>query len=259
MDFSKKQIAIFYIEKDKGILYTTNSTTPFVIYFHKDVINNLEIVNKSKLEQLFVNFISKNELKSLNVFIVLSRDITLEKELINVPVSLQTAETENFLDIVLFHQTLTKTYNFSNKTIIVAANKDLCVNIVNVFQENLFPVIGVIPVSILEEKFPQLTGKFDEKFVLKKIENLKRYFLPLGLEQHEKIITNNMPSFKNAQFLILTGILVLLLVVLGIQLHTRTSPLASNSYQAKSTTVKRANLEQVASPAAAFVPEETSH
>jgi len=258
MDFSKKQIAIFYIEKDKGILYTTNSTMPFVVHFHKDVVNNLEVTDKSKLEQLFADYISKNELKPMNVFVVLSRDITLEKELKNVPLSLQSAETEKFLDMVLFHQILAKTYNFSNKTIIVTTNKDFCVNIIGAFSENLFPVIGVIPLSVLEEKFPQLTGKFDEKFVFKKIENLKRYFLPLGLEQYEKIITNSIPSFKNAQFIILLGVFVLLLVILGVQLYTQGFSSASKPDHVKSAVVEKTISAPTASPSATLSPEKTS-
>lgn len=259
MDLAKKQIAIFYIEKNKGILYTTSST-PFVVQFHHDAINNLEVVDKDKFAQLLTDFITKNELKPMNIFIVLGQEVTLEKELKNIPLSLQTIETEKFLEMVLFHHILSKTYNFSNKTIIVSANRDLCENIISAFGENLLTVTGVIPLSILEEKFPKIKEKFDEKFMLKKIENLKQYFLPLALEEPEKMLTYRVPSFKNPQFIALIGIFVLLLIILGVQLYFQIS--ASKSYQPKPAVTKEivpvtSTATPISSPSATLPPEQT--
>lgn len=258
MDFSKKQIAIFYLKKNKGILYVTNCKKPFVVEFRKDIIDNLEIIDKSKFEQLLSSVITKNELKPMNVFIILTHDITLEKELNNTPLSLQSAETEKFLDMVPFHQILTKTYNLNNKTIVVATNKDFCIDIINVFKENLFPAIGIIPLSILEEKFPLIKENFDDKFVLKKIENLNQYFFPLGLERQEKILTYKVPSLKNAQFIALIAIFVLLLIILGIQLYAQISPSVSKSPQTKPAVIKQIIPTPIASPSATITPDDAS-
>lgn len=258
MDISKKQTAIFYIEKNKGILYTANLKTPFVVEFSKDEVNNLGVIDKSKFEQLISNFIIKNELKPMNIFVVLTRDVTFEKELKDIPLSLQTAETEKFLEMVLFDQILAKTYNFNNKTIIVAANKDLCENIISAFQENLFSVLGILPLSILEEKIPPNKKEY-KTFVLKKIENLKQYFLPLGLEHPEKTITYNVPSLKNLQFVILIGIFALLLIILGVQVFDRISTSVSKSSQIKPVVTKQIlpTLTSTASPSATLTPKES--
>lgn len=260
MDFSKKQTAIFYLEKNKGVLYITNSATPFVVQFQQEAIDNLEIVDKSKFDQLLASFIIKNELKPMSVFVILARDVTLEKELENIPLSLQSAETEKFLAMVPFHRILSKTYNFSNKIIIVAVNRDLCENIISVFQENLFPVIGVIPLSVLEEKFPQIKEKFDKKFIFKKIENLKQYFLPLGLEHQEKILTYNVPSLKNMQFIVLIGIFTLLLIILGVQVYDRISLSMSNVSPTGPAVTKKIipTSTPIASPSATLAPEGIS-
>lgn len=221
---ARRQIATLYVEKDKGILYATDLDLPLTVSFPRDVIDNLEVVDKSKLDQIFSDFITKNKLKPMHVFIILNNSVTIEKELKEVPPSLQGVETEKFLDLVPFHQILSKTYNFSSKTIIATANRDLVGNIVSAFHENLFSVTGVIPQSILEELFFPEKKDFDQKIVLKKIENLKRYFFPLEIERHEKTFAHNTSLLKNVQFMILVGIFILLLIILCIQLYIQIFP-----------------------------------
>ncbi len=221
MDFSKKQFAIMYLERDKGSLYMPESDKPFVVAFPKNVISNLEITDKSTFEQLFSEVISSNELKPINVLVVLSKDILFEKTLEDVPLSLQSVETEKFLDIVPFHQIISKTYNVGKKTLIVAANRDFLENVNLAFSHDSFSVTGVVPITILEEKFPHLKEDFDVKFLIKKAENLKQYFLPMNLENSERIITYEVPSFKNVQFIALISVFVLLLIIMGIELYVQ--------------------------------------
>lgn len=257
MNISKKQFAIFYIEKDKGTLYRTG-VKPIVIAFPQSIVTHLEIIDKSKFEQLITNVITLNELKPTNIFIVLSKEILFEKEIKDVPLSLQTIETEKFLDMVPFHHIVSKSYNFSNKTIIVAADKDFCVNILDVFKENLFPVIGVLPLSIIEEKFPLLKDTFIEKFDLQKIQNLKKYSLPLEIEQEEKMISNELPSFKNIRFVGLISLATFLLAVLGLQIYTQFLVPAAKPQSIKQVEVKQivtvTPTPPIASPSAILYP-----
>lgn len=254
MDFSKKQIAIFYIEKNKGVLYRSDSDKPLAVSFPQDAVNNLEIVDKNKFERTITNFITKNELKPTNVYVILSKHITFEKETKDVPLSLQNAETENFLEMVPFHQILSRTYNFSNKTIIVAADRDLCESLVKVFQENQFSVPGIIPLSILQEKLPKLEEEFDGKLVLQKISNLKQYFLPLGIETQERTFTYDIPSFKNPKFLSLIGVFVILLAILGVMLYFRMFSSVPMPKQNMNVKIYSITPTVIASPSATLTP-----
>src|SRR5260221_13724019 len=112
MNVSKKNISLFYIEKNKGIFLQTG-VKPLIFSFPEAVVNNLEIKDKSKFEQLIAHAIMQYEIKPTNILVVLSKEVLFEKELKDVPLSLQSSETEKFLDMVPLHHILTKTYNFS--------------------------------------------------------------------------------------------------------------------------------------------------
>lgn len=223
MDTHKKskKTGILYIEKDKASIYAENFVNPFVITFSDDIVKNLEILDADKLNQLVSAFIEENKLEPLTLYMVLANDVIFEKRLENVPLSLQAADTEKFLNMVPVNTLLTKAYTFSKKTIVIAASKDFCDGFITAFAEDQFSVVGCIPYAILEEKFPQLKNTFDERFLLKKMSNLKQYFLPLGVEAQEKLLSYDVPSFKNLQFVGLVSIFALLLIILIIQAYTQ--------------------------------------
>jgi len=223
MDTQKKNknIGLFYIEKDKGSLYAAHLTEPLIMLFPQDIVANMEIVAVDKFEQLLTTFITTNEVQPMNILILLGKDIILEKQLENIPLSLQHVEEEKFLDMVPLHHIVTKTYNFNTKTLIVAANKDFFERLINNLQEAQFSVLGVVPLPILEEKLPQLKEKFNQEVIFKKLPQLKQYFLPFGIEQQEKIFSYEVPSFKNVQFLVLISIFFALLLILGVIFYVK--------------------------------------
>lgn len=220
MDTNKKQTGLLYLEKNKITLYTM-SGKPMVISLSKEVMSHLEIVDKSKFEQIVANFITKNNLSPMTLFIILSKEVVFEKTFESMALSLQATESEKFLEMVPFHNILSNTFTFSKKTIVTAANRATIEIIIQVFKDNFFPSAGCLSITLAEEKYPKLLEEFDAKLLIKKIETLRQYFLPLELSHTEGILSYNVPSFKNLQFIALISVFVLLLVILGIQVYTQ--------------------------------------
>lgn len=253
MDVSKKHIGIFLIGKNGGSLFVAGRDEAIAIKFPKNVVSHLEVVDKNSFEQIITRSITEKEIKLAALYIVLDKDVTFHKELKNIPLSLQTAEVEKFTDMVPFQRLLTRTYNFSNKTIIVGANKDFCDEIVSAFAENQCPIVGFIPLVIFEEKLPHLQEHFDSRLAFKKIETIKQYFLSAGLGQQESLLTYTVPSLKNPQFIVLLSIFILVFVILGIQIWTQVLTSSSKSSSPKATVIKN---NVVTSPT--LSPEEAS-
>lgn len=251
MDLSKKQIGIFLVSRQGGLLFLAGKDNPITITFPKNTVSHLEIIDRNSLEQVITTSITKEEIKHTTVYIVLDKDITFHKELKNIPFSLQSAEVERFIEMVPFHHILTKTYNFSNKTILVAANKDFCEGIVNAFVENQSLVGGIMPLVIFEEKLPQLQEHFDAKLAFKKIETLKQYFLSADFEQQEGLLTYTVPSLKNPQFIVLISIFILVLVILGVQIWTQVLTPSAKPHAIKATIKKSGSQLPPVSPSAA--------
>lgn len=257
MDFSKKHQVLLYLEKNKALFFVEGSDAPVEMSLPKRVINNLEVIDKSVFEQHVTTFLTEQHIKPTSVFIILGKDVTFDKVLENIPLSLQVAETEKFLEMIPLSHILTKTYTFSKKIIIVATNKAYCEDFIAALGENQLHVAGIIPLAILEEKLPQMKGNFDEKLALKKIESLKQLFLPIGYDQQEKLFTYEVPSLKNTQFVVLIIIFSLLLVILGIQVYTQIIAPSGHTAQVKPG-VKKTYPSPVASPSATMTPQPTS-
>lgn len=221
MENNKKNNLIFYIEKDKGLFYVNDHEEPFVVQFPKDIVNNLEIVDSTKLQQLLVHFIADKEIKPTSILIVLGPDIIFEKQFENMALSLQHIEEEKFLDLVPFHRILTKTFRMQNKAHIVATNRDLVEQVASVFQEESFLVVGVVVLSSLQKKLPEIKESADLPHILKKIDTFKNCNLLVNLQQQERIISYKVPSLKNPQFIALISVFVLLIAILGFQVYTQ--------------------------------------
>ena len=102
MDFSKNHIAIFFIDKNKGIFFTSSEPKGIEIDFPKDILSHLEIIDKSKLEDFIHKFLEKNNIKPSRLFIVLGADTTFEKDITGISSFELNSETQKFLDIIPF-------------------------------------------------------------------------------------------------------------------------------------------------------------
>lgn len=220
MENVKKQNAILYIEKDQGHLFISGKE-PLVMRFPKDIVSNLEIVDTTKFQQMVVHFLSAHEIKPMQVLLVLSPDIVFEKVLDTMPLSLQHIEKEKFMDVVPFNKIAIKTFRIQNKAYIVAANKDFIETVVQVLQEEASLVIGVVALSSIQKKLPEIKDANDLPNILKKIDTFKSYNVITVAEQQDGGISYKVPSFKNPQFIALISVFVLLLIVLGFEVYTQ--------------------------------------
>lgn len=213
MEFSKKDIAIFYVKKNKGVFYSKAFPSADELSFPKDTIDNLEVVDKEKLSELIKSYLSAADVKPTSIIILLDRSITFGEKIENTAASLELAEVERFADIVPFHQVLSKTFKINNESKIVAVNGDLCRELVNIFKEESINVIGVVPMAILEKVIPGLKKDFNIKKILGKVHLVKQYSM-LYLPDQGIVITRTKPKFKSFQFVFLIGIFVILLFIL---------------------------------------------
>lgn len=226
MEKTKKQIgpAIFYLKKHEGILFTDKLASPISLTFPKDVIDNLEVINKEKLQILIKTFIQRHIILPTSIIFVLDKELIFEKDIEADSSFEQTEEIGKFLDIVPFEKLLSRIFKTKEKTKIVAANREFCEELINSFENEKFSVSAVSPFSMFENIIPLLKKNFDGKLALDKISLLKQYSLLEVLENTEKRITYTKPKIKSPRFVLLIGtfaaLLLILLVLIFSQLLT---------------------------------------
>lgn len=221
MEFSKKDIIVFSIEKTKGIVYTTADTAPITIDFPTDTVNHLEVVDKEKLHTLITTSLEAHDLKPSPVILLLTPEVTFEKDMEDASPSLRYAERENFLDMVPFHRILSKVYKINKKTKVVAANRELCEVLTAAFEQKTFAVTGLLPATILADVLQQSNTDRDPKMIARKIDVLKQYSLLETHETRNMHLTTEKPKITSTRFLLLIGTFAVLLLIFAVLLFSQ--------------------------------------
>ena len=149
-----------------------------------DVVSNLEVVSREKLERAINRLFQLPNLKGkeFDVVVIFSHNITFEKELTSTNSKAEFEETQKFLDMVPFEEVLSNSYRINKKTRIVAANKIIYNILKQVLERNKAHVSLVLPMTILAVTNPELNNKMDLPFIENKLESFKQYSI-LDLEE----------------------------------------------------------------------------
>lgn len=204
----KKPTGIFYLEANRGFFYDQTLPSPIALDIPQDIISDLEIVGKKKLDTAIQSFIGIYKLVPKSIIILLSPAITFDKDFPEGSVQLD-SNIQEFLDLVPFQEFISRQTKFPGKIKIVAANRELSDAIKDSFSSAGFSVSSIIPLSFCLEVLPQLQTNLDLGLVLEKAGELRGYSLtseeiiPQGIKDTEK----KQKDTKN---------LYMMIVVLGI-------------------------------------------
>lgn len=265
MNFSKKSEALFYIDKNKGTFLTNApKSKPIELDIPKSALSHLEIVSAEKLTEFIQEFLKNKKIEPMNIYILLGKNSIFEKNISDVPPGEHHSEIQKFLDIVPFEEILSREFKAQKKEKIIAANKNFCQEIADIFNEEGFSVSAITAVSILEDAIPKPKEKFELPALFSKTDIIKKYALfSSTLKNQEKVYNNSMSfSFKNTRLVILTSIFAVLLIILVIFAYNRflapqpKSSLTPAVYTQKQTVIPGTGPEasQTATPSAKVAP-----
>ncbi len=219
----KRMPAIAYIERNRLWYHPSSSTNIFQLDFPPEIVNDLEILNKDKFNELLKAFVGANKIEPANLMILLSPDVTFEKDLPEgLPVEIE-GETKNFLNFLPFDETYSKPIKLGKTVKVVAANKELCNIITNAFQELEFQVTSLIPFSVLHQTIPELSTNLDLAFILNHADSVRQYNLFGGIEISNagvQVSKNKTEAKDNKRLFAFVGIFVVLMLILGYVVYT---------------------------------------
>ncbi len=210
-DLPKKPAGIFYLEPNRGFFYDQTLPSPIAVEFPPDIISDLEVVSKKKLEYAIQAFINSYKLVPKSIIILLSPNVTFDKDFTLGTVQIDKSIQE-FLDLVPFQEYISRQSKFPGKIKLVAANKDLTEVIKDSFANMDFAVSAIIPLSFCLEVIPQLQASLDLALILEKVPELRAFSLtseiiiPEGSQKKEK------KDIKRLYMMI--GVLVILFLIL---------------------------------------------
>jgi hypothetical protein len=181
---TKREDAIIIIDANRILFYVNKASNTLQLNLSSDVISNLEVVSREKLERAINRLFQLPSLrgKEFDVVVIFSHNITFEKELTSTNSKAEFEETQKFLDMVPFEEVLSNSYRINKKTRIVAANKILYNILKQVLERNKAHSSLVLPMTILAVTNPELNNRLDLGFIENKLESFKQYSI-LDLEE----------------------------------------------------------------------------
>ena len=143
----KKQNGVLWLDKTGLSLYLEDK--PFIrLNFTLDIVNNLEIIDKLKLENLLHNFISQNNLDNISLVLIMTSDILFEKDWTLPQTDIQSKEEADFIDNVPFENIITHSWIKDNKKKLIAINKDFILFLKEIFEKDNGRLIAAFPYSL---------------------------------------------------------------------------------------------------------------
>jgi hypothetical protein len=174
MTILKKDTIIFYISRERSLLYTGNKQPAVVLEIPGTILHNMELIGKKELASFIRDALKKHDVKRGNILIMLAEDITFHQKIEELA---SDAEIETFFDLLPLHDTVGKRFIRDKSAIAIAACKSLCTELIKIFEEERFIVKGVVPLAAGKQFIPELNTSVDAKSILKYSELLCRYSL----------------------------------------------------------------------------------
>ena len=208
-----KQNGVIWFDKTGLSIYLENK--PFLrLNFTSDVFNNLEIIDKVKLESLMRSFIKQNNLSYLSFLLIITSDILFEKDWTLPQTEVQKKEETDFIDNIPFENTVTHSWIKDNKKKIIATNQDFILFLKEIFEKDNGHLIGAFPYSL----FGANVRNESVKEIWKNLNTFKQDNLidinssPLSLKSTDG--NQQKPEKKNPVLPLLIGVFVVLIAVL---------------------------------------------
>lgn len=252
MEFTKKE-CILYLDKSRMTFSGSNISTVLVANIPPDILNDLELIDSSKLESFIQSFIAQYKINPNQLIIVLSPQITFDQDFPDKQGEHLDKDIQQFLESVPFENVVSKTFRLEKKLKVIATNRDICDLFKNSFERQGFKVWAIVPVSILQEIFFELAKSLDLHIILEKFYALKSYSFLVDTDEASYNVYNKEANLKkNFRLYILLGFFFTLLFILAIIVYLNFFSNSTSSpikpYDASSVPRSIRNSPSIATP-----------
>ncbi|OGK25067.1 hypothetical protein A3A46_04080 [Candidatus Roizmanbacteria bacterium RIFCSPLOWO2_01_FULL_37_13] len=179
MPFQNKNLTnkgIVFIQKDKFEYYDEVQSRIIHFVFQPDVIQDLELVDKDKLNLQVKSFVETNKIPQANILFIIADAIIFEKTFPLTPNADKNLETQKFLENIPFEHVSYKVIDSQKECKVMAINKELFEALEFSFETLGFKPLGMIPQFSLGETYriSQSLNSEIVKYILSHFDLLKK-------------------------------------------------------------------------------------
>lgn len=225
MDFAKKVPGFIYLDKGGFFLFETGLGSVLSLAFSTTSVRDMDVMNRVSLHGQIQTFIQQYQIKPGDFLIILSPNITFEKEILDQDQDNIKIEVDKFIDTVPFDSVLSKEYPINKGVKVIACNNDIYLELKAVFEKNASSIDFVVPYQMLGQDQALINNLTVDSAseLLKKIDKLKQLSMVIQ-EKKEPIILGGLqkdeaePKKTNTKLIFMIVIFVILFAILSIMI-----------------------------------------
>lgn len=240
---AKYQIGIIYITRTGFQIFTPGLQSVLHFKFLPEFIRDLDIVDSNLLNNLVKTFIKDNKIPASSFLIIISDSASIIKDFLAIPqIDSQTTQStqlqdqaNEFLEHIPFEKVSSKSFPIDNGIRAYGTNKELYESIKDMFIQEKFEVISVLPSIIIGQELNNndILDTTVINTILTKAPLLKEFDLlkPEALSaQPEKNSSENMQDIKqekkpDKKKIILLLVVFFILIIVLIFVYTNQAQL----------------------------------
>lgn len=231
MEFNKKQPALLYLDKNGFYFYEPGLQGVISLAFLETSVKDMDVINGASLMNQIKGFIEQYRIIPSLITIVLSPNITFEKEIVGLPLEEQEEQIKKFIDTIPFESTLTKNYPIDKGVKVIGCNEDMFQELKISFEKSGFTIENVVPYQLLGNNQQLIKNLITENAIqfLRHVGGLRQAsMLQLEKDKEKTQITpdankneSQQPKKSRMRLYAMAVVFVILFIILGVMLLKR--------------------------------------
>lgn len=226
MEFNKKQSALLYLDKNGFYFYEAGLESVISLAFLPSSVRDMDVINGASIMAQIKTFIEQYKIAPATIAMILSPNISFEKDIIGLTSDAQAEEVKKFIDTIPFESVLSKQYPIEKGVKVIGCNEDIYSELKVGFEKSAFSVDMVIPYQLLASDqvlIQNLTAE-NASQLLKRIDHLKQFTLltqereRVQSSPNPNVKTNEKPKTNKTRLYAMAATFIILFAILGFML-----------------------------------------
>ncbi len=227
MDFAKKQPAFIYLDKNGFYFFENGMTQVISLAFLATSVKDMDVINGGSMMSQVKGFIDQYKITPAAITVILSPNITFEKDFVDLAQEAQEIEVTKFLETVPFDSVLSKNYPIDKGIKVIGCNEDLYIELKISFEKNGFSVDNVVPYQLLgqDQTYIRNLTPDNASQLVKRLLHLKQVtMLTVEKEKFQPVETSSdkkadaKPKKNSVRLFGMIGVFAVLFIILGIMI-----------------------------------------
>ena len=223
MESTKKIPAFIYLDKNGFYFFQDNLPTIVSMAFIETSIKDMDVINSNSLSAQIKSFVEQYQILPSTITLILSPNITFEKDIVDVPIQSRDEAIKSFVETVPFESVLSRSFPIDKGLKVIGFNEDLYLELKIAFEKIASTIENAIPYQMLgaDQALMREFTKENAAQLLRKLDRLKQFSLVTTEKekpqapQNTKESTNTKPKTISPRLIAMAVVFVILFAILG--------------------------------------------